>query len=198
MSLAPYTRQHGSAYQPPTNSFSPRHEPSPPKAAPTLDIHSLQAASRVLQEYLVKDAQAVPDLGEMLTIRATSRPPLVGPNANIYTPAGGQSSALYSVFPDDCRVPFQKRRLIGIPESLFQFYNSMSADKWPTQNFTHVKAATNVLSHMGLLSELDRVWVAIDNKLILWDYVDGCVVHKPRRGFFSLESPTQARAELFH
>lgn len=38
--------------------------------------------------------------------------------------AGAPSSASYSVSPDDYRVPFQKRRLIAIPESLFQFYNS--------------------------------------------------------------------------
>jgi hypothetical protein len=39
-------------------------------------------------------------------------------------PAGAPSSASYSISPDDYRVPFQKRRLIPIPESLFQFYNS--------------------------------------------------------------------------
>ena len=29
---------------------------------------------------------------------------------------------------------------------------------------------------MGLLSEIERVWVAIDHKLFLWDYVEGCVI----------------------
>lgn len=38
--------------------------------------------------------------------------------------AGGQVSASYSVFPDDIRVPFQKRRFVGIPEGLFQYYDS--------------------------------------------------------------------------
>jgi hypothetical protein len=32
---------------------------------------------------------------------------------------------------------------------------------------------------MGLLSEIERVWVAIDHKLFLWDYVDGCVASLP-------------------
>jgi hypothetical protein len=41
-----------------------------------------------------------------------------------FWPAGAPSSASYSVSPDDYRVPFQKRRLIAIPEGLFQFYNS--------------------------------------------------------------------------
>lgn len=38
-----------------------------------------------------------------------------------YFPA---ASASYSVFPDDIRVPYQKRRFVGIPEGLFQYYDS--------------------------------------------------------------------------
>jgi len=45
-------------------------------------------------------------------------------SANPGEAAGGQASASYSVFPDDYRVPFQKRKLVGIPEGLFQYYNS--------------------------------------------------------------------------
>ncbi len=41
----------------------------PLKPIPTLDLPALQSASRVIQEQLVKDAQAVPELGDMLTIR---------------------------------------------------------------------------------------------------------------------------------
>ena len=36
------------------------------KPAPVLDLPALQAASRVLQDQLVKDSQAVPDLGDMI------------------------------------------------------------------------------------------------------------------------------------
>jgi len=32
------------------------------------------------------------------------------------------SSGQYSVFPDDYRVPFLKRKLAGIPEGLFQYF----------------------------------------------------------------------------
>jgi hypothetical protein len=46
-------------------------------------------------------------------------------NTHPFSPAGVPSSASYSVSPDDHRVPFQKRRLIAIPEGLFQFYNSL-------------------------------------------------------------------------
>lgn len=40
-----------------------------PKPAPSLDLAALQGASRVLEDQLVKDAQAVPELGDMLSIR---------------------------------------------------------------------------------------------------------------------------------
>jgi hypothetical protein len=56
-------------------------------------------------------------------------------------PAGAPSSASYSVFPDDYRVPFQKRRLIGIPESLFQFYNS------PLSRIPHDPMLTPIYSY---------------------------------------------------
>ncbi|KAI0695140.1 nucleoporin [Cytidiella melzeri] len=109
-----------------------------PKPVVSLDLPALQGASRVLQDQLVKDAQAVPELGDMLTI------------------PGLPSSASYSIFPDDYRVPFQKRRLVGIPEGLFQHYNTAS-----------------VTTHMGLLPELERVWISIDHNLFLWDYMEG-------------------------
>ncbi|PIL32067.1 transporter [Ganoderma sinense ZZ0214-1] len=106
------------------------------KPAQALDLPALQAASRVLQEQLVKDSQAVPDLGDMLS--------------------GQASSVSYTVFSDDYRAPFQKRKHIGIPEGLWQYYTS-----------------TNLATHMGLLPEIERVWIAIDHNLFLWDYVDG-------------------------
>ncbi|KII93895.1 hypothetical protein PLICRDRAFT_36114 [Plicaturopsis crispa FD-325 SS-3] len=120
------------------NASTSRQVAAASKPAPVVDLPALQSASRVLQDQFVKDAQSVPDLGETLT-----------------TP-GSQSSASYSVFPDDYKVPFQKRRLVGIPEGLFQYYNS-----------------ANVTSHMGLMAEIERVWITIDHKLFLWDYVEG-------------------------
>ena len=36
------------------------------------------------------------------------------------------------------------------------------------------RVAANTISHMGLMPEIDRAWVTIDNKLFLWDYVEGC------------------------
>ncbi|KAN0100556.1 Non-repetitive/WGA-negative nucleoporin C-terminal domain containing protein [Tylopilus felleus] len=106
--------------------------------APAVDLPALSAAARVLHDVFLRDAQSIPDIGDILP------------------PAGPPSSASYSVFPDDYRVPFQKRRLVGIPDALFQYYNT-----------------TNVTSHMGLLPEIDRVWISIDHKLFLWDYIHG-------------------------
>ena len=50
------------------NAGSSQRAPVAPKPA-TLDLPALQAASRVLQDQFVKDAQIIPDLGELLSIR---------------------------------------------------------------------------------------------------------------------------------
>ncbi|KAE9408173.1 nucleoporin [Gymnopus androsaceus JB14] len=127
---------------------------------PPIDLSVLQNASKVLEEQFTKDSQAIPELGDTLP--------------------SGQASSSYSVFPDDVRVPFQKRKLVGIPEALFQYYSS-----------------TSVNSHMGLIPELERVWISIDHKLFLWDYNDRSahfvdqpyvITHvglvKPKKGLF--------------
>ncbi|KJA29400.1 hypothetical protein HYPSUDRAFT_32851 [Hypholoma sublateritium FD-334 SS-4] len=122
---------------------SPQNLGGPTRQAPAtkptpVDLPALHNASRILLEQLAKDAQIIPDLGETLTA------------------SGSQVSASYSVFPDDIRVPFQKRKFVGIPDGLFQYYDS-----------------ANVTSHMGLMAEVERVWISIDHKLFLWDYTDG-------------------------
>ncbi|KAF5385502.1 hypothetical protein D9757_005350 [Collybiopsis confluens] len=89
--------------------------------SPPVDLLALQNASKVLEDQFTKDSQAIPDVGDTLP--------------------SGQCSSSYSIFPDDVRVPFQKRKLIGIPEALFQYYNS-----------------TSINSHMGLIPEIERVW----------------------------------------
>ncbi|KAJ8595951.1 nucleoporin-domain-containing protein [Rhizopogon salebrosus TDB-379] len=136
--LLPFSASYRQQQNAGTSSSLFRQNQPQARPASVLDLPGLQSASRVLHDQFMKDAQIIPDIGDMLT-----------------TP-GGQSSALYSVFPDDYRVPFQKRRLVGIPEALFQYYNT-----------------TNVTSHMGLIPEIERVWISIDHKLFLWDYIEG-------------------------
>lgn len=87
---------------------------------PVVDLDVLQAASRVLQEQLLKDTQIIPDHGEMFAYSAYLHFHLVQPSFSLPTTAG--SSGQYSVFPDDYRVPFLKRKLAGIPEGLFQYF----------------------------------------------------------------------------
>ncbi|KAI3622521.1 nucleoporin [Moniliophthora roreri] len=142
------------------STLGPQKNPSSEKPA-AVDLVVLQSASTVLHEQFTKDAQIIPDLGDTLT---------------------GQASSSYSIFPDDTRVPFQKRKLVGIPEGLFQYYNS-----------------TSVNSHMGLIPEIERAWISIDHKLFLWDYNEGqeissfvdqpyvithVAVVKPKKGLF--------------
>ena len=145
-----------------------------PQARPVsvLDLPGLQSASRVLHDQFMKDAQIIPDIGDMLTTRKLPITHLYVLNS-LPLLAGGQSSALYSVFPDDYRVPFQKRRLVGIPEALFQYYNSKFCEMVYSARLKSL--ATNVTSHMGLIPEIERVWISIDHKLFLWDYIEGYV-----------------------
>lgn len=79
------------------------------------------------------------------------------------------------MFPDDYRVPFQKRRLVGIPEGLFQHYNSEQPRFRPSYFARSSNIAASVTTHMGLMPELERVWISIDHNLFLWDYMEGCV-----------------------
>ncbi|KAF8078700.1 nucleoporin [Lyophyllum atratum] len=126
------------SYGGPSNSINPNKGSARPPQGPPVDIPALQNASRLLQDRFTKDAIIIPDLGETLTS----------------TP--GQVSASYSVFPDDYRVPFQKRKFIGIPEGLFEYFEAVTG-----------------VTHMGLMPQIERAWISYDHKLFFWDYVDG-------------------------
>ena len=101
---------------PSTNVLAIKQQQPPP----VVDLDVLQAASRVLQEQLLKDAQIIPDYGEMFAYGAHLHFHLVQFPVFLRETAG--SSGQYSVFPDDYRVPFLKRKLAGIPEGLFQYF----------------------------------------------------------------------------
>ena len=66
------------------------------------------------------------------------------------------SSAAYSELPTESWTPFYVRRSLRIPEALFE-------------QMTGVPATCS----MGLLPQIDRVWIALNNQLYLWDYVGG-------------------------
>lgn len=124
--------QNGNSYASTSRAKTSVSRPVP------LDLPALQASARLIQEQFIKDAQIVPDLSDMLTI------------------PGGQSSASYTVFPSDFRIPFQKRKHIGIPPSLWEHFQT-----------------SKFVCHMGIMTEIERAWISLDHKLFLWDYVEG-------------------------
>jgi nuclear pore complex protein Nup155 len=71
----------------------------------------------------------------------------------------------------ECPIP--KRKLAGIPECVFQYFTGTRSRGIAHPNVLVPRAAANTISHMGLMPEIDRAWVTIDNKLFLWDYVEG-------------------------
>jgi len=93
-----------------------------PAKPATVDLPALQNASNVLLEQLSKDAQIIPDFGHAITSCMILA--CIALNMSELSVAGNQVSASYSVFPDDIRVPFQKRKFLGIPDGLFQFTTS--------------------------------------------------------------------------
>ena len=99
----------------------------------------------------------------------------MNPRVDIHTGVG-QASGNYSVYPDDVRVPYQKRRFVGIPDGLFQHFES-AYFVIATLALSSPAAfiAAHVTTHMGILPDIERVWVTVDHKLFLWDYNDGYV-----------------------
>ena len=102
-----------------TDDSDPKHQST--KHTQT-DLSALQSATTLLNEQFNKDVQCVPDIGDLLT-------PCMGYCSEClffsdHYLASAQVSGLYSPFSEDSRVPFQKRRMISIPEGLFQYYSS--------------------------------------------------------------------------
>ncbi|TIB67852.1 nucleoporin-domain-containing protein [Wallemia mellicola] len=66
------------------------------------------------------------------------------------------ASTSYTLPPSGSWSAFVKRKTIHLPDTLFEQYNRVQCRCF-----------------MGLFPEIDRAWITIDNKLYLWDYVDG-------------------------
>ncbi|TIB10278.1 hypothetical protein E3P92_02688 [Wallemia ichthyophaga] len=66
------------------------------------------------------------------------------------------ASTSYTLPPSPSWNAFVKRKTIHLPDSLFEQYNRLQCRCF-----------------MGLFPDIDRAWITIDNKLYLWDYVDG-------------------------
>ncbi|KZS96128.1 nucleoporin [Sistotremastrum niveocremeum HHB9708] len=57
-------------------------------------------------------------------------------------------------------------------ETPWQLYHAKTEIKIPTPLFSHFQNTTTQ-SDLGLFVEIGRAWITIDNKLFLWDYVEG-------------------------
>jgi hypothetical protein len=66
--MASFVSSHFDGLNASTSANAVSHR-SVSKPVPVVDLSALQSASRVLHDQFVKDAQVIPDLGEMLTAR---------------------------------------------------------------------------------------------------------------------------------
>jgi nuclear pore complex protein Nup155 len=94
------------------------------RQATLVDLPALQNASRVLLDQLARDAQGIPDYSDLLTACKSLKTLRASSRLMFTLLAGSHVSAAYSIFPDDIRVPYQKKRFVGIPDGLFQYYDS--------------------------------------------------------------------------
>ncbi|KAK4050871.1 hypothetical protein OIV83_003293 [Microbotryomycetes sp. JL201] len=127
MQLSSSSKQQQLA-QPPTSSSTEAAQPGQD------DVYvPLERAAQVITERLQRDEQAI----------------------GVADRLGFGASYDYVTPPNNAWVPYQKRRVISLPDKLFDEYNARA----------HCT--------MGLLPSIDRAWVTIDNRLLLWDWSDG-------------------------
>ncbi|EJD55558.1 nucleoporin-domain-containing protein [Auricularia subglabra TFB-10046 SS5] len=109
----------------------------PPKSAP-VSLAALEKAARSIVDQLSADHQLVPDLSEMLQ---------------------SVPQAPYSSSSDKTYVPFYRKRTVGVPDALWEYY----------------QGAFDLSAHsiIGIMPEVERAWVTLNNQLFLWDYHDG-------------------------
>lgn len=69
---------------------------------------------------------------------------------------GGAASADYVLPPNTAWAPFQKTRTVLLPDRLFEEHD-----------------LTQARCTMGLLPEIERSWVTVDHRLLLWDWANG-------------------------
>ncbi|KAM0752957.1 nucleoporin-domain-containing protein [Meredithblackwellia eburnea MCA 4105] len=69
---------------------------------------------------------------------------------------GGATSSDYVLPPNPAWAPFRKTRTVLLPDRLFEEHD-----------------LTQSRCSMGLLPEIERSWVTVDHRLLLWDWADG-------------------------
>jgi nuclear pore complex protein Nup155 len=66
------------------------------------------------------------------------------------------ASTNYSLPEDPSWFPFQRTQILTIPDSIFAQYNK-----------------TQLTTQMGLFPEIQRAYITVDNRLYLWNYLNG-------------------------
>ncbi|TRM60230.1 Non-repetitive/WGA-negative nucleoporin C-terminal-domain-containing protein [Schizophyllum amplum] len=143
---------------------SMRPGPSSTPSSPNVDLPAFQDASRVLQEQFVKDSQAIPDLGDTLSI------------------PGQQASAAYTVAADDARMPYQKRTLLRIPDALVQYATSTQVNM-AMGLLPEIERAWIALDHQLFLWDYNN-GQEINSFVDQPDVIRAVAVVKPKRGLF--------------
>ncbi|KIY50546.1 nucleoporin-domain-containing protein [Fistulina hepatica ATCC 64428] len=132
--------------------------------AKTVDLDVLQRAAAVVQEQLTKDANIVPDFGDILTAR-------------------GPASAEYNVVSeDDYTTPFLKDRLIPLPESLWQFYNAAQVET-AMGLFPEIERAWLTVNNQLFLWDYNNIQ-ELSSFAEQPDVITAVAIVKPKKGLF--------------
>ncbi len=149
------------------------------RQATAVDLPALQNASRVLLDQLARDAQSIPDYGDSLTACKSSdfAPYARHLDSSLFRQLGVMSRRRTAYFRMIYASHIRKNALWEYPTV---YFNTMTVRIKVVSSYfaSHSASGANVNSHMGLIPEIERVWISIDHKLFLWDYVDGSVDSK--------------------
>ena len=137
-----------------------------------VDLATLQTASRVLHEQFASDAQIIPELGDTLNTRTFLQNPSFDAVNNGVQRQGRRRPRTVSL---QMTLESHSRR-----ENLW-VYPMRSSNTTIASNHCILHGLSNPLpgastnSHMGIIPEIERVWISIEHKLLLWDYTEGYV-----------------------
>ena len=125
----------------------------------TLDptFEPLERAGRAINDGIRKDDQ-FPELDQLVQRMSIAKSVLM-------TLEGASNN--YGLPEDSSWFPFQRTQILTIPDAIFAQYNS---------NFSitiELTIETQLTTQMGLFPEIQRAYITVDNRLYLWNYLNG-------------------------
>jgi nuclear pore complex protein Nup155 len=98
--------------------------------------------------------------------------------------------------------PFYLSAAFDFPSQVFNEYEGMFSSNIPSSILQPkvsgcLTASNKSTSHMGLFPEIDRAWVVIDNKLILWEYSSGDHLHYETPEIINTVALVKAKPGIF-